>query len=149
MLFKLIHYNKTCPKTVVIVIIKKVKSLFIVKGKVVEGKKRGKQMGFPTANLQISPSTPQGTYVSQTKADGGLYKSITFIGRVETFDETEFVAETTLLDFEGNLYEKDIEIQILKKLRNNKKFESLDSLIRQMKKDKINTVRYFDKLSNK
>lgn len=123
-------------------------SVFVIKGKVVKGKNRGKKMGFPTANIAISPTHPEGIYVSIIEIDGDLYSSVTFIGTVDTFNEKDYVAETYILNFNRDIYGKDVVINILKKLRDNKKFDSVDTLIRQIEKDKKNAEEYFRKLAN-
>lgn len=120
-------------------------SLFRIKGKVIIGKSRGKEMGFPTANIAIFPNYPEGIYVSITEIDGVLYPSVTFIGTVDTFNEKDFMAETYILNFERDIYGKVVVINILKKLRDNKKFDSVDELVHQMKEDERNTRKYFQK----
>lgn len=118
-------------------------SLFILKGKVQDGKKRGIKMGFPTANFSADPSIPQGTYISQIEVKSRVYPSVTFIGTVETFDEKDFVAETYILDFSRDIYGEEVSVNVLKKLRDNKKFESEEALIEQMKKDEAGTRLFF------
>ncbi len=117
--------------------------LFILNGRVVKGKKRGKELGFPTANISIDSSTPTGTYISKTILRGKIYQSITFVGVVETFNEEDFVGETYFLDFDQDLYGEEIIVRILKKLRDNKKFESQEALIRQMREDEIQARKFF------
>ena len=118
-------------------------SIFILKGVVVRGKSRGKDLGFPTVNLAIDKSTPSGTYISRTKFNTKVYQSITFIGTAETFDETDFVGETYIINFDQDIYGQYIEVEIIKKLRDNQKFENAEKLIEQMKVDEKATINYF------
>ena len=108
---------------------------------------RGTKLGFPTANIPapkeiadatylawvlIAPS-PGATHHPPPKGEGN--PSIVFVGAPQTFDETDRRAEAYLLDFSGDLYGQEISIEIIKKLRDNKKFESEQALIEQMKLD--------------
>ena len=117
--------------------------LFEFSGKVIHGQKRGKGLGFPTANFRIDPSTPPGTYLSTTTVLEKVYPSITFIGTVDTFDETDFIGESYILDFDQDIYGEKIIVKIIKKLRDNQKFESEQKLIEQMKKDEEEAKDYF------
>ncbi|HSW48321.1 MAG TPA: riboflavin kinase, partial [Candidatus Saccharimonadales bacterium] len=99
--------------------------------------------GFPTANLAINKSTPSGIFVSITKIKNDTYNSITFIGTADTFDETDFVAETYILNFDQDIYGEEVEINILQKLRDNQKFESVEMLTEQMKIDKEEAEKFF------
>lgn len=117
--------------------------IFNLIGKVIKGKNRGKSLGFPTANLAINKSTPSGIFVSITKIKNDTYNSITFIGTADTFDETDFVAETYILNFDQDIYGEEVEINILQKLRDNQKFESVEMLTEQMKIDKEEAEKFF------
>lgn len=123
-------------------------SLFTLQGTVIEGKKRGKGLGFPTANFFVKTDLPTGVFISYTVVDNKQYESLTFIGTAKTFNENEFQAETYLLNFNENLYGKTVIVKILKKLRDNLKFASKDELIAQMKKDKQEAEEYFSKNGN-
>lgn len=116
-----------------------------IKGKVIQGKNRGRKLGYPTANIKGLKNIDHGIYISQTFYNGKKYKSATFIGNAITFDENEIFAETHLLDFNEDLYGKVIEISLIKKIRENQKFESVQNLVKQIEKD-IEVVReYFKK----
>jgi riboflavin kinase/FMN adenylyltransferase len=84
-----------------------VKSLYIFSGKVTEGKKRGRNLGFPTANIALKENIPSGIYISWTELDKNHYPSLTFIGEAKTFDEHLFQSETWILDFEKNIYGRE------------------------------------------
>lgn len=112
-------------------------------GKVKSHNKRGKKMGFPTANVSLHKNIPEGIYISITKLGGKKYKSVTFIGEAKTFGEKRFHAESYFLDFNKEIYGRWISIKLIKKIRSNKKFDSVDKLIKQMEEDEKETRRYF------
>jgi riboflavin kinase/FMN adenylyltransferase len=114
-----------------------------IKGIVQEGKKRGKQLGFPTANITVAKSIPEGIYISLTLYKGKEYRSLTFIGIARTFNETIYQSETYLFDFEENIYNKHLTIHLIKKIRDNKQFTNERDLILQMELDKKEAQRYF------
>lgn len=112
-------------------------------GKVRKHKQRGKKLGFPTANINVKKGIPEGIYVSQTKVGKLVYKSLTFIGTAKTFNETKFHAETYILDFSKNIYGQWISVEVINKLRGNKKFKLAEDLIKQMKQDEKEAREYF------
>ncbi|HYK08022.1 MAG TPA: riboflavin kinase [Candidatus Eisenbacteria bacterium] len=133
-------------------------------GKVKKGAQRGKDLGFPTANIAVHQKMEEGIYLarvtvryssgeqresrsvkgnSSRQARTVTHNALTFIGAAKTFGETKVFAESYLLDFSGNLYGKYITVQILKKLRDNKKFESVEKLIQQMQDDLVNARKFF------
>lgn len=93
-------------------------------------------MGFPTANTRIHKSIPGGIYVSQIKISKNVYKGLTFIGSAKTFGEKKVYAESYIFNFQKNIYKSIIAVTLLKKLRNNKKFDSMEELVLQMEEDK-------------
>ena len=106
--------------------------------------KRGKTLGFPTANVNLKKNIPEGIYISRTKLGKSFFNSITFVGSAKTFDEKKFHAETYILDFDKNIYGEWISVKLLKKIRDNKIFSSALELITQMKKDEKETRKYFN-----
>ena len=108
-------------------------------GKVVEGMKRGRTLGYPTANLKLTNLDivipPDGIYATRTLVDEKLYLSATSIGNQPTFGENERTIESYLIDFSDNLYGKNINIQFEKYIRDQKFFESTIELKKQMLKD--------------
>ncbi len=119
------------------------KSLGVFWGKVVSGKKRGKKLGFPTANINLHKEITQGIYISQAKVNKKNYPALTFIGCAKTFGEKDVNAETYFLTFRGNIYGKWISVLLLKKIRENQKFESAATLTVQMNEDKKQAEKYF------
>ncbi len=118
--------------------------LFTFRGKVKKGKSRGKFLGFPTANIAIHKRIPEGIYTSRLTIDGQSYLAATFIGSAKTFNEDEYKAESYILDFNQNIYGKWITVRLFKKLRENKKFDSKQELISQMKQDILATGKFFN-----
>lgn len=113
-------------------------------GKVKKDNQRGKQLGFPTANISLHKNISEGIYISKTKIGKLIFNSITFVGVAKTFEEKRFHAESYILDFNKSIYGEWISVQLLKKIRNNKKFTSAQELIKQMEEDEKKTRKYFE-----
>ena len=110
---------------------------YAVEGTVVHGDGRGADLGFPTANLNVSNTLiPQdGVYVSQAVVEGDARPAVTNIGARPTFADAKYAIETHLLDGQGNLYGKEIEVRFLARLRQELRFDSVDALVTQVRKD--------------
>jgi riboflavin kinase/FMN adenylyltransferase len=112
---------------------------FQLEGVVVKGEGRGKKIGFPTANIQCSQDliVPQnGVYVTKTHYNGMIYNSVTNIGHNPTFKDTKMVhIETNIFDFNLDIYGENIEIEFLSKIRDEKKFQTVNELIEQIRND--------------
>jgi riboflavin kinase/FMN adenylyltransferase len=112
---------------------------FYLEGVVIKGAGRGKKIGFPTANIQVSQDLiiPQkGVYITRTVYKGMTYQSVTNIGNNPTFkDGHQIHIETNLFDFNMDIYGETLEIQFLYKLRDEKKFPTVNDLINQIKAD--------------
>ena len=106
-------------------------------GTVMDGQKRGRTIGFPTANLrpQITLPLPFGVYVVAGEVQNKRLYGVTNIGVRPTFGVNEPTIETYLFDFDQDIYGKPLEIWPLKQLRDEKKFESLDALKKQIQQD--------------
>lgn len=107
-------------------------------GKVVQGDKRGTGLGFPTANIylhrKLAPLT--GVYVVQVRGiDEMLYQGVANIGTRPTFQGTQVVLEVHLFNFEQNIYGYHVEVEFLHKLRDEKRFETVEALVIQITKD--------------
>jgi riboflavin kinase/FMN adenylyltransferase len=109
-------------------------------GKVVSGNKIGREIGYRTANINVEKEfrliETAGVYATYVDYDGKEYKSMTYIGKKPTVnnDDTENI-EVHLFDFDGDLYDKDIIVRFVKKIRGEHKFESLDALKKQIQID--------------
>lgn len=115
-------------------------------GKVKKHNQRGRVLGFPTANVNLTNPDligAEGIYISKVKLEDKVYNSLTFIGKAKTYNEEKFQSETYILDFNKDIYHKFISIELLKKIRENKKFDNEKELINQMKKDEAVARKYF------
>jgi len=119
-----------------------------VEGEVVRGASRGATLGFPTANLhpQNRVIPRGGVYVTATLIDGQWRRSVTNIGTRPTFGDTmESSVETYVLDWSGDLYGDVLRVRFLHRLRNEKKFSSIDELKTQIDRDVARAHKYFER----
>jgi len=119
-----------------------------LEGVVQHGHNRGKHLGFPTINFPLQQAVDEGIYVSHITINDVQYNALTFIGAAKTFHETEVFAETYVFDFAENVYGKSVTVSLLKKLRDNQKFDSEQALIAQMERDKKQAEEYFNQQIN-
>jgi riboflavin kinase/FMN adenylyltransferase len=118
---------------------------FAVRGPVVRGKERGRSIGFPTANIAVTPDRALpafGVYVTRSMVAGRTYASATNIGVNPTFNDERPSVETYILDFEGDLYGRELRVEILHRLRGELKFESVDALVAAIAAD-VDAAREF------
>ncbi len=109
-------------------------------GNVVKGFRRGTEIGFPTANIESEKVIPaEGVYAIIAEVEGNRYQGVVNIGYNPTFGNEELSMEVHLLDFQGDIYEKTIDIQFIDRLRDEIKFDSPDKLVVQIKKDIAST----------
>ena len=111
---------------------------FNLHGHVVAGAGRGVGLGFPTANLDIKAEQAipaDGVYASWAYIDGKAYQSLTNIGKCPTFDGCELTVEAYIVDYDGNLYGQKLKVDIIERLRGEKKFGTVEELKKQMAKD--------------
>ncbi len=111
---------------------------FRLRGRVVTGASRGTGLGFPTANLAVDPGQalpPDGVYVTRAYVGKGVYPAMTNIGHRPTFAETERTIEVYLLDFEGDVYDREMSIDLIHYLRGEKRFKTAEELKRQITAD--------------
>ncbi len=110
-----------------------------IRGTVRRGRQRGGQvLGFPTANLYISEEDlcpKRGVYVTQVTCDGRRYGGISNIGYNPTFGDTGLVAETHIFDFNADIYDRPLRLNLLRHLRGEIAFNGAESLARQIRKD--------------
>lgn len=112
---------------------------YSIKGIVKKGYQRGREMGFPTANVDCKFNyviPKDGVYFTKTKVKEKEYFSFTSIGYNPTFENNKLTIETHLFDFSKNIYGEEIEVFFIEKIRENEKFKNVDELIEQIKKDK-------------
>lgn len=107
-----------------------------IRGRVVPGKKRGRLLGYPTANLDTANEIlPEGVYVSETVLRGTAHPSVTSIGTNPTFGDNPLTVETLLLDYRGSLYRSEITVRLLLRLRPPRAFPDADALAAGIRRD--------------
>ena len=116
-----------------------------ISGKVIHGEKRGRLIGFPTTNLSTEWNflPKKGVYVSKVVISDKSYQSITNIGVRPTFNANSLQIESHIFDFNKNVYGKKIKIYFLARIRNEKKFETVEKLIENITKDVNFGRKYF------
>lgn len=118
----------------------------IIHGIVQTGHHRGKDLGFPTMNIPLNEHVDEGIYFSYIQILEKQYNALTFIGPAKTFNETEAYAETYVLDFDQDVYGEEVTVSLLKKLRDNQKFDSAEALTKQMELDKKQAEEFFENI---
>lgn len=118
---------------------------YFFEGKVVDGFKVGRKIGFPTANLQLEDNNKllpsSGVYAVKVSVNGEIYPGMMNIGKRPTLNNGEQTSvEVHIIDFDKDLYNQRIEVQFISKIRNEKKFESIGELIAQLEKDKKTVI---------
>lgn len=116
---------------------------FTFENEVIHGDQRGRTVGFPTINQHLPEglTVPKfGVYESQTEVDGVLYQSFTNIGIRPSWRVDTPLAETHIFDFNGDLYGKTVRVELIKYLREEKVFSSVDELKEQLTNDKSSIV---------
>ena len=112
---------------------------YTILGTVIPGDNLGKKIGFPTANLSAHSEQfpPNGVYAAEAKIDNGMHRGVINLGvrPTVTTGKSERVLEIHLFDFDRDIYGQDVEVRFLKFLRPEKKFENLDALVRQIRRD--------------
>jgi riboflavin kinase/FMN adenylyltransferase len=110
---------------------------WFVSGEVVHGEKRGRELGFPTANLKLDPACAlkHGIYAVRVGIGDALHDGVASFGRRPTFDNGAPLLEIFLFDFSGDLYGREIDVAFLGWLRGEAKFDNAEALTRQMQAD--------------
>jgi len=111
---------------------------FALSGQVIHGDERGKQLGFPTANLTVPTiqALPEdGVYATRAYLGSHTYASVTNIGKRPTFGEGGRTVEVYLIGFNGVAYGKEIKIEIIERLRAEKRFPTPEDLKAQINRD--------------
>lgn len=112
---------------------------FFMSGLVTKGEGRGKKLGIPTANLEVSPyllGVGSGVYLTNTKYKQNLFCSVTNVGYNPTFGHrSDLSIETHILDFNQDIYGEEIEVSFLTRHRDEKAFSNKDQLLKQIQLD--------------
>ncbi|MGN0483951.1 MAG: bifunctional riboflavin kinase/FAD synthetase [Lachnospiraceae bacterium] len=122
---------------------------YFVQETVIQGQHLGRTIGIPTVNLLTSPQKllpPCGVYISHVYVQGKRYGGITNIGRKPTVGEDHPIGiETNIFDFDGDLYGKEIKVELLHFVRSERRFPSVDALKRQMMRDMESGKKYLQR----
>jgi riboflavin kinase / FMN adenylyltransferase len=110
---------------------------YSIRGEVVRGAGRGRTLGFPTANVKTERplGLPVGVYVCRLLAGGRQHQAVVNVGYRPTFGETDLSVEAHVLDFAGDLYDQTVTLTFLRRLREERKFPSIDALKEQIALD--------------
>jgi riboflavin kinase/FMN adenylyltransferase len=110
---------------------------WFITGEVVHGEKRGRELGFPTANIRLDPSCglKHGIYAVRVRVGGRLHDGVSSFGVRPMFDDGAPLLEVFLFDFDGDLYGQAIEVAFIGWIRHEQKFSTIESLQRHMMAD--------------
>ena len=120
----------------------------VISGEVISGRKLGRTIGVPTANFLLPEDVvqlPHGVYACKAIVDGREYMAVTNIGSRPTVGGHQTRAEAWLLDFDGDLYGKELVLYFCKFLRPERKFDSLEELTVEIQKNAAQTRNFFEK----
>jgi riboflavin kinase/FMN adenylyltransferase len=115
-------------------------------GEVIHGAKKGRMIGYPTANISTNGYfiPKRGVYVTLTKVGNVWHHSMTSVGHNPTLNcRIDLSIEANIFDFDEEIYGETIEIKFIKRLRDEVKFTSIEALINEIDNDKVNTINYF------
>ncbi len=111
---------------------------FSLRGPVLRGDQRGRTIGFPTLNVGVSADRalpPDGVYVTRAYLPSGIFAAVTNVGKRPTFEGTTRRVETHVFDFEGDLYGQVVTVELLHRLREERRFDGIEALVAQIKVD--------------
>ena len=113
---------------------------WFVSGEVIQGAKRGRELGFPTANLRLDPACglKHGIYAVRAEIGGRRQDGVASFGRRPMFDDGAPLLEVFLFDFDGDIYGRTIDVAFIGWIRHEEKFESIEALKRHMSTDAAN-----------
>lgn len=117
---------------------------FVMHGNVIKGKQLGRKLGFPTVNLNYDKRfvIPRGgVYYTIVEYKENLFKGITNVGYNPTVNDNKLSVETYILDFKEDIYDEEIKVHFIDRIRDEKKFSSVQELVEQLKKDKIYAIK--------
>lgn len=122
---------------------------YFIKGKVLRCKQLGRKLGFPTANIEIDDDIclKNGVYITITCFEGKKYASISSVGKNPTIGDKKRMVEAHLLDFEEDLYDKEIKVEFLEFVRGEMKFKSVEELKNRVHEDINNAKVYFSSIN--
>ena len=110
----------------------------LIEGVVEHGRRLGRELGFPTANLAVpeTVTAADGVYRSRAEVGGRMYDAMSNLGRNPSVGGVERRLETHIFDFGGELYGRLLRVELLEKIRDERKFDTVEDLRMQIEKDK-------------
>ena len=122
---------------------------YSIQGEVIHGEKKGRMIGYPTANIDTNeyliPKT--GVYVTMTKVDGIWYQSMSSVGHNPTLNcRVDVSVESNIFEFDQEIYGKVVELKFIKRLRDELKFTSVEDLIKTIDQDKVDSLQVLKSL---
>lgn len=110
----------------------------LIEGVVEHGRRLGRELGFPTANLAVPDdvAAEDGVYASRAEVDGTVFRAMSNLGRNPSVGGTERRLETHLFDFTGSLYGRRLRVELLEKIRDEQTFASVEALREQIARDR-------------
>ncbi|NHM01698.1 bifunctional riboflavin kinase/FAD synthetase [Flavobacterium difficile] len=122
---------------------------YVLSGNVVKGRQLGRTIGFPTANIEVPEDykliPKNGVYIVTVIVNNEMVPGMMNIGVKPTLGENNLSVEVHLLNFDKDIYNQKIQVNVLERLRDEQKFASFEKLQSQIELDKQNTIRYFQK----
>lgn len=111
--------------------------MICIEGEVIHGKKIGRALGFPTANMSLQghEDIERGVYRSEVEIEGVKYRAMSNVGIRPSVGGKELLLETHVVNFTGDLYGKRLRISLIEKLRDEKRFASISDLKEQLLRD--------------
>jgi len=122
---------------------------YSLEGKVIDGEKIGRKIGYPTANLELDNNfaiLKPGVYITKTLLDGEFYYSVTNVGFNPTLKQSDFSVETYILNFDQSIYGQHIRVDFYEKIRDELKFKNVEELKEYIRWDVYNTKKFFNLL---
>jgi riboflavin kinase/FMN adenylyltransferase len=115
--------------------------MIIIEAEVIHGRKIGRALGFPTANMSLEGyNVERGVYRSEVTIDGTTYRAMSNVGIRPSVGGKELLLETHVIDYSGDLYGRVLRVSLVEKLRDEKRFASIGDLKNQLMRD-YNTIR--------
>jgi len=125
-------------------ILKKMAAIYT--GKIIHGKKNGRKFGFPTVNILLDSDqqiSDTGVFATQINVLNNSYQGMLYVGYRKTLDLSHLSIEINIFDFNEDIYDQNIQFKILKKIRPDQTFNTIDQLINQIQLDEIEIKNYF------
>ncbi len=111
---------------------------YCIQGPVIRGDGRGRTIGIPTANINYEPTVvlpATGVYAGAVEVDGQMIRAVTNVGMRPTFDGRSVTVEAHLIDWDGDLYGRVLEVRVSDRLRSERKFDGVEDLVAQIQAD--------------